>query len=148
MVRIRGCKNSEASHRDPARIGIAPPRKRTSKTLKAVTVFSFAAIAASFALGAFSPNVSGTGGGPGSAPVEASGAELFENNCARCHGSDGKGGKGPNLASEKRQAKWRDSDAKLIKKITGGGFIMPSFGKKLKPDEIKAIADHVRTLKE
>ena len=69
-------------------------------------------------------------------------------NCARCHGSDGKGGKGPNLASEKRQAKWLESDAKLIRKITKGGLFMPSFGKKLKAEEIKAIADHVRTLKE
>lgn len=77
-----------------------------------------------------------------------SGARLFEMNCARCHGSDGKGGKGPNLASEKRQAKWLESDAKLIRKITKGGLFMPSFGKKLKAEEIKAIADHVRTLKE
>ena len=77
-----------------------------------------------------------------------SGAELFKTNCARCHGSDGKGGKGPNLASEKRQAKWRESDAKLVRKIEKGGLFMPSFGKKLKAEEIKAIADHVRSLKE
>lgn len=77
----------------------------------------------------------------------ASGADLFRNNCARCHADDGTGGKGPDLTSEKRQARWKESDEKLVKKITKGGFFMPSFGKKLKPDEIKAIAAHVRTLK-
>lgn len=68
-------------------------------------------------------------------------------NCARCHGDDAKGGKGPDLTTEKKQTKWKDSDEKLVKKITNGGFGMPKFGKKLKPEEIKAIADYVRTLK-
>lgn len=122
---------------------------RTTKAIKAAAVLGFVAIAGVFAAGSLSPNVSG-------AAVEAvtmnttssSGAELYAASCARCHGADGKGGKGPNLASEKRQAKWRDSDEKLIKKITNGGMFMPSFGKKLKPEEIKAIAGHVRSLKE
>lgn len=78
----------------------------------------------------------------------SSGAELFKENCARCHGADGTGGKGPNLASAKRQEKWKASDEKLVKKITNGGLFMPSFGKKLKAEEIKQIADYVRTLKE
>ena len=75
------------------------------------------------------------------------GKDLFKNNCARCHGDDGTGGKGPNLTSEKRQAKWKDSDEKLVKKITNGGWGMPKFGKTLKADEIKAIASFVRSLK-
>lgn len=78
---------------------------------------------------------------------ELSGKDLFKNNCARCHGDDGTGGKGPNLTTEKKQAKWKDGDEKLVKKITGGGFGMPKFGKKLKPEEIKAIAAYVRSLK-
>lgn len=76
-----------------------------------------------------------------------SGAELFVANCARCHSEDGKGGKGPDLTTEKKQAKWKDSDEKLVKKITNGGFGMPKFGNKLTPEEIKAIAEHVRSLK-
>jgi len=56
-------------------------------------------------------------------------------------------GKGPNLTTAKKQAKWKDSDEKLVKKITGGGFGMPKFGKRLKPEEIKAIAAYVRSLK-
>ncbi len=75
-----------------------------------------------------------------------SGEELFKANCARCHGNNGEGGKGPNLTTEKKKAKWKDSDAKLVNKITKGGFIMPSFGKKLSAAEIKSIAAYVRTL--
>ena len=76
-----------------------------------------------------------------------SGAELFKANCARCHGDDGKGDRGPDLTSEKRQAKWKGSDEKLVNKITNGGWGMPKFGKRLKPEEIKTIAGYVRSLK-
>lgn len=117
----------------------------TRRKLKIGVSLSLAIFAVLFSIDALSENVAGR---DRSSTTLASGAALFETNCARCHGSDGRGGKGPNLASEKRQAKWRDSDAKLIKKITNGGMFMPSFGKKLKASEIKEIADHVRTLKE
>lgn len=78
---------------------------------------------------------------------DISGKQLFADNCARCHGDDAKGDKGPDLTAAKRQAKWADSEEPLIKRITNGAFGMPKFGKKLKPEEIKAIADYVRTLK-
>lgn len=113
--------------------------------IKLAVFFGFIALTAIFAANLLSPKVNGTTVDP---QTDISGAELFANNCARCHGADGTGGKGPDLTSEKRQAKWKDSDEKLVKKITNGGFIMPSFRKKLKADEIQAIADHVRTLKE
>jgi mono/diheme cytochrome c family protein len=76
-----------------------------------------------------------------------SGRALFLANCARCHGDDAKGKKGPDLTAAKRQAKWKDSDAPLIKRITNGAFGMPKFGKTLKPEEIQAIATYVRSLK-
>ena len=75
------------------------------------------------------------------------GRTLFLANSARCHGDDAKGKKGPDLTAAKRQAKWKDSDAPLIKRITNGAFGMPKFGKTLKPEEIQAIANYVRTLK-
>ncbi len=131
--------------------GVAPvkrPAEHASgfiKKIKALTCFCFIALAGIFAADLFSPRVAGN---PLSAELGVSGAELFANNCARCHGADGTGGKGPNLASEKRQTKWKESDEKLVKKITNGGFIMPSFGKKLKTEEIKEIANYVRGLKE
>src|SRR5215472_1550447 len=63
------------------------------------------------------------------------GKELFLNNCARCHGDDAKGDKGPDLTSSKRQSKWAGSDEYLINKINKGGLFMPKFGKKLTPEE-------------
>lgn len=110
--------------------------------IKVLTVFCFITLTATFAANFLSLKARGN-----AVEFQADPAGLFENNCVRCHGADGKGGKGPNLTSEKRQLKWKESDEKLVKKITKGGFIMPSFGKKLKPDEIKAIAAYVRTLK-
>jgi mono/diheme cytochrome c family protein len=76
-----------------------------------------------------------------------SGEDLYKNNCARCHGDKGEGDKGPNLTTKKKQEKWKDSDEKLVSKITKGGWGMPAFGKKLKADEIKSIAEYVRSLK-
>lgn len=115
------------------------------RKIKLLTVFCFVVLTALVGVNVSSSKVNGNALDPQS---DLSGAELFANNCARCHGADGTGGKGPDLTSEKRQAKWKESDEKLVKKITNGGFIMPSFRKKLKPVEIQAIADHVRTLKE
>lgn len=80
-------------------------------------------------------------------PQSASGAELYVQNCSRCHGETGRGGRGPDLTSAKRQEKWKDSDAKLVNKITNGGIVMPAFKKKLSAEQIQSIADYVRTLK-
>lgn len=116
--------------------------KLKSRTIKIISTCCFIAAAGIIAVNSYS-----TIALVNARNQAASGADLFANNCARCHGADGTGGKGPNLTSEKRQSKWKDSDAKLVKKITKGGFIMPSFRKKLRPEEIKAIAGYVRTLK-
>jgi len=81
------------------------------------------------------------------APQTDPGRTLFLANCARCHGDDAKGKKGPDLTAAKRQAKWKDSDEPLVKRITNGAFGMPKFGKTLKPEEIQTIANYVRSLK-
>lgn len=80
------------------------------------------------------------------ATLSESGEELFKANCARCHGNSGEGGKGPNLTTEKKKAKWKDSDEKLVAKIKKGGLFMPSFKDKLGDSDIKLIAEHVRQL--
>jgi mono/diheme cytochrome c family protein len=107
-----------------------------SKIIKYVAIFVFIALGGAVFCGNLLPKRI-TGGLTSSAQT-LSGAELFKASCARCHGDDGKGGK--------KQAKWKDSDEKLVKKINGGGFGMPKFRDKLKPEEVQAIADYVRSL--
>lgn len=89
---------------------------------------------------------SGLGIGAVSAAQELSGKDLFIQSCSRCHGQNGEGGKGPNLTTAKKKAKWADSDARIVEQITKGGLIMPAFGKKLSAEKIEAIASYVRTL--
>jgi cytochrome c oxidase cbb3-type subunit 3 len=81
-----------------------------------------------------------------SAGFPDAGAELFKNNCARCHGADAKGGSGPDLTDPARRIKWKDSDERIVDQVTNGGRRMPSFADKLTAEEIKSVAAHVRAL--
>ena len=86
-------------------------------------------------------------------PREAEVAELFRNNCARCHGADGRGQtpsgelyKAPDLTDEEW---WREhsdinSPRKLIRIVTRGKGAMPAFGKKLKRSEISQLVNYAR----
>jgi mono/diheme cytochrome c family protein len=81
----------------------------------------------------------------------------WANNCAQCHGKDGKAdtkmGKTLNakdLTDPKVQAEF--TDAKATESIKngvkqGGKTTMKAFGGKLSDDEIKALVAYVRTLK-
>jgi len=77
---------------------------------------------------------------------ELSGQEIFAARCSRCHGDNGEGGKGPNLTTAKKKAKWNGSDAAIVKQVTKGGLIMPAFGNKLSAEQIKSVASYVREL--
>jgi mono/diheme cytochrome c family protein len=62
-----------------------------------------------------------------------------------CHGADGKKAAGHDLSSADVQ---KESDADLTAVITNGKAPkMPKYGDKLKPEEIKGLVDHIRTLK-
>lgn len=86
-------------------------------------------------------------------PREADVAELFRNNCARCHGADGRGQtpsgelyKAPNLTDEQW---WRKNsnitgNRSLIGIVTRGKGAMPAFGKKLKRSEISRLVNYAR----
>jgi mono/diheme cytochrome c family protein len=89
------------------------------------------------------------------------GAKLFAKNCARCHGSGGKGN-GPDLAKihadtppddwTNRETNAELSDYKIRKIVTGGGPAvdksskMPAFGSKVSPDQIDDLIAFIRTL--
>ena len=70
------------------------------------------------------------------------GQNLFERNCAHCHGDDARGDEGPDLHDLKK------SDARITKIATQGiKGEMPAFGSKLKDTDIQALIAFLRTLK-
>ena len=82
-----------------------------------------------------------SGGGAYSSP----GAALFAANCARCHGSDGGGGLGPQLSGGAVAKDLTESEeVGVVTKGRSGG--MPAFGGDLSPAEIKQVVAYTRTL--
>jgi cytochrome c551 len=79
--------------------------------------------------------------GAGAAAID--GAELYRANCASCHGSDGGGRLGPQLADRVVDRFPNASDEVLVVTVGVGG--MPSFGDRLTPEEIAAVVDYTRT---
>lgn len=85
-----------------------------------------------------------------SIPASADGGgDLFKRNCSMCHGIDGKGFsamKTPDMSD----AKWQEShsDEHISECIRAGKPPMPAFpATKISDEELKAIVDHIRTLK-
>jgi cytochrome c553 len=76
---------------------------------------------------------------------------VFAQNCARCHGADGRGetALGKELeATNLTDAEWHKkvSDKRLIQSVTRGRAAMPAL-EKLSTDDITALCAYVRTLK-
>jgi mono/diheme cytochrome c family protein len=77
-------------------------------------------------------------------------SELYNRNCARCHGKDGKGKEAreatpsiPDFTSHKWQT--ARSDAQLLVSIQDGkGKEMPSFAEKIKREQAKELLAYVR----
>lgn len=77
---------------------------------------------------------------------------LFDENCARCHGKDGRAKTfhGRMLGAQNlTDAKWRadTSTDQIIHAIKTGPKEMPAFDKKLSEAEIEALAAYVQTFK-
>jgi cytochrome c oxidase cbb3-type subunit 3 len=78
----------------------------------------------------------------------AAGQSIFTQNCAPCHGADGKGNAelgAPNL----RTQVWLygASKAAIMERIqNGGGGVMPAWASRLDPTTIKALAVYVHAL--
>ena len=80
-------------------------------------------------------------------------ADLFRNNCARCHGADGRGDTPlghtyhtPDLTNDEW---WRThasitSTRSLVAIVSHGKGGMPAFGKKLRRNDIKLLVNYVR----
>ena len=72
----------------------------------------------------------------------ADGMAVYEANCARCHGSDGSGGRGPSLQGI---AETKPDAQEQITQTVNGGRGMPAFGDQLTEEEIAAAVDYLRT---
>ena len=88
---------------------------------------------------------------PSNAPADlTSGAgKVFQANCSRCHGPDGKGKAmihTPNFTSAKWQA--YHSDQRIISMITNGekGTMMPAWKGKLTSAQIRSLLHYIRSL--
>lgn len=88
-----------------------------------------------------------------SAKSQVDGRGLFEENCAKCHGKDGRAktvrGKvvgARNLSKPTWQA--RETDEEIAAAIKKGPGAMPSFAKKFSQAEIDSLVAYVRTLKQ
>ena len=84
-----------------------------------------------------------------SPPEDQSGAKIFADNCAACHGTDGKGVaamKTPDFTNPAVQAAL--PDASVAKTIREGkpGTAMPAWGGKLTDAEIASVAGFVKSL--
>lgn len=77
-------------------------------------------------------------------PTLAEGQQIYNSNCASCHGAGGGGGYGPKLAG--RVADRYPNIADQIAVIANGKNSMPAFGKKLTAEQIDAAAQYTRWL--
>jgi mono/diheme cytochrome c family protein len=84
------------------------------------------------------------------AVAQDSGADIYKEKCARCHGDDGKShtfeGKMTHAAvfSDPEIVKMQDADLILV--VKNGKKKMPSFAKKLTDDQITSVIAYVHTL--
>jgi mono/diheme cytochrome c family protein len=113
-----------------------------------ITLLLFAGYMLSAARAARSPQSQKSGHKGAAAKAES----LYQQNCARCHGADGRGetnvGKiygTPNLTDAALHARF--SNKALAAIITAGKDGMPSFKKSLSRTEINALVAYVRRFK-
>ena len=82
----------------------------------------------------------------GDAKAMSTANNLFQNNCAQCHGSDGGGARGfPNLSDADWQ--WGGDADTIVQTITAGRMAaMPPWGDVLGPDGVEEAVAYVQTL--
>lgn len=119
------------------------PRGRTLGVVPRRPRFLMFALAAAVAVSLVAAAlVQGTpaGGGGAAQPLLAAdaqaGASVYDNNCASCHGPQGKGGVGPTLAAAA-------FPSMVAQKVLVGGGGMPAFGGKIPAADIGNVAAYV-----
>ena len=97
-----------------------------------------------------SGNDTGHSGPDETAALQRSGAAVFAQTCARCHGSDGRArtAKGRAVgATDLTSSAWIPDTARDTRIVTRGKEEMPAFRGKLKPAEIEAVVNYIRRFK-
>ena len=84
--------------------------------------------------------------------TESSAKKIFLNNCARCHGVDGRGQTELGRlydTPDMTDAGWQKSHSnkQMSNSIINGQGSMPAFGKKLSAKDIKELVRYIRLLK-
>ena len=78
----------------------------------------------------------------GAPAPDATGTEIFEQVCSRCHGANLGGGVGPALGPDSEAA--GQPDEFLIQTITNGRGRMPSFAQTLTEDQVLRVVEYLR----
>lgn len=81
-----------------------------------------------------------------SAETLTSPRSLYVQNCARCHGSDGKSQTALGRKLDADNISGGTSTSKTVRLVTNGKGKMPSFKRKLTAAQINQIADYVKSL--
>lgn len=113
-------------------------------TLRAVTRRPHLLLVTLVAVAALFLSACGGDSEPAGGGGEASlGQDVYEDNCARCHGPDGEGGVGPQLGDGAVAENFPDI-ADQIAVIREGRNGMPAWDDSLTPEEIEAVAVYER----
>jgi mono/diheme cytochrome c family protein len=88
----------------------------------------------------------------GTVTVEAQrgGSAIYAQNCARCHGADGRAQtpKGRETdAIDLTSDDWSPDAARDTRIVTRGKGSMPGFGRKLTPAQVSAVVQYIRRFK-
>jgi mono/diheme cytochrome c family protein len=117
-----------------------------TKVLKAVVpvaeILGVVATAAFVVLLLAKPTAGASTVTPAGAVAAVDGAAIYRANCAACHGADGGGRLGPQLA-DRVASRYPDPAAEIVV-VTGGRGGMPSFSARLTPEQIAAVVDYTR----
>jgi len=76
-------------------------------------------------------------------PVLATGQQVYDRNCASCHGRSGGGGVGPALGNIEKTYPNVDAHTAIVAKGVRGTN-MPAFEDRLTPEEIDAVVRYER----
>ena len=107
------------------------------KLVNALQVFALLATAWTiFLLFTAQPPLSGD-------PVQDDGARIFAARCSGCHGAQGQGLSGPQLAGVVAERFPDPADQAAV--VANGRNGMPAFGTRLTPEELAAVVEFTRT---